>query len=129
MAPRSMRWRASGEQRKGGNSRLMTIRELTLLEEFDACMDLQRDGFGWSDIELMPMRFFVVSRHIGGLVLGAFDDGQLVGFLSAIPGLQRWQALLAFPHAGGLVRPSGFRNRQLNSSPPRGNRPFNTEYG
>jgi predicted GNAT superfamily acetyltransferase len=66
----------------------MTIRELTLPEEFEICMDLQRDGFGWSDIELMPMRFFVVSRHIGGLVLGAFDNGQLVGFLSAIPGLR-----------------------------------------
>ena len=38
--------------------------------------------------ELMPMRFFVVSRHIGGLVLGAFDGRQLIGFLSAIPGIR-----------------------------------------
>ena len=64
------------------------IRELTLPDEFEACMDLQREGFGWSDIELMPMRFFIVSRHIGGLVLGAFDGGRMVGFLSAIPGLR-----------------------------------------
>jgi predicted GNAT superfamily acetyltransferase len=66
----------------------MIIRELTLPEEFEACMDLQREGFGWSDIELMPMRFFIVSRHIGGLVLGALDGGRMVGFLSAIPGLR-----------------------------------------
>src|SRR5678815_2158479 len=66
----------------------MIIRELTLPEEFEACMDLQREGSGWSDIELMPMRFFIVSRHIGGLVLGAFDGGRMVGFLSAIPGLR-----------------------------------------
>ena len=66
----------------------MMIRELTLPDEFEACMDLQREGFGWSDIELMPMRFFIVSRHIGGLVLGAFDGGKMVGFLSAIPGLR-----------------------------------------
>lgn len=66
----------------------MTIRELTLPDEFEACMDLQREGFGWSDIELMPMRFFIVSRHIGGLVLGAFDGGRMVGVLSAIPGLR-----------------------------------------
>ena len=64
------------------------IRELTLPDEFEACMDLQREGFGWSDIELMPIRFFIVSRHIGGLVLGAFDGGRMVGFLSAIPGLR-----------------------------------------
>jgi predicted GNAT superfamily acetyltransferase len=66
----------------------MTIRELTTPEEFEGCLDLQRDGFGWSDVELMPMRFFVVSRHIGGLVLGAFENDTLVGFLSAIPGVR-----------------------------------------
>lgn len=66
----------------------MIVRELTLPEEFEACLDLQRQGFGWSDLELMPMRFFVVSRHIGGLVLGAFDGSNLVGFLSAIPGIR-----------------------------------------
>jgi predicted GNAT superfamily acetyltransferase len=66
----------------------MTIRELTLPEEFEACMDLQREGFGWSDLELMPLRFFVVSHHIGGLVLGAFDGDKMVGFLSAIPGIR-----------------------------------------
>lgn len=64
------------------------IRELTRIDEFEACLDLQREGFGWSDLELMPMRFFVVSRHIGGLVLGAFDEERLIGFLSAIPGIK-----------------------------------------
>jgi predicted GNAT superfamily acetyltransferase len=67
----------------------MIVRELTRIDEFDACLDLQREGFGWSDIELMPMRFFVVSRHIGGLVLGAFEGNRLVAFLSAIPGVRR----------------------------------------
>ena len=66
----------------------MIVRELTLPEEFEACLDLQREGFGWSDPELMPMRFFVVSRHIGGLVLGAFEGDRMVGFLSAIPGIR-----------------------------------------
>lgn len=66
----------------------MTIRELTSPAEFVGCLDLQREGFGWNELELMPLRFFVVSRHIGGLVLGAFDNGRLVGFLSAIPGIR-----------------------------------------
>ena len=66
----------------------MTVRELTTLEEFEACLELQREGFGWSDVDLMPYRFFIVSRHIGGLVLGAFENGRLVGFLSAIPGVR-----------------------------------------
>lgn len=66
----------------------MTIRELTSPAEFEACLELQREGFGWNDLELMPLRFFVVSRHIGGLVLGAFDGSRLAGFLSAIPGMR-----------------------------------------
>jgi len=67
---------------------MITLRELTTPDEFEICLELQRQGFGWTDIELMPMRFFVVSRHIGGLVLGAFDGNELVGFLSAIPGVR-----------------------------------------
>jgi predicted GNAT superfamily acetyltransferase len=67
---------------------MITLRELTSPDEFELCLDLQREGFGWTEIELMPMRFFVVSRHIGGLVLGAFDGDTVVGFLSAIPGIR-----------------------------------------
>ena len=66
----------------------MIIRELTSPGEFESCLELQREGFGWNNLELMPMRFFVVSRHIGGLVLGAFDNDRLVGFLSSIPGIR-----------------------------------------
>jgi predicted GNAT superfamily acetyltransferase len=67
---------------------MITLRELTEPAEFQRCLELQREGFGWSEIELMPMRFFVVSRHIGGLVLGAFEGSTLVGFLSVIPGVR-----------------------------------------
>jgi predicted GNAT superfamily acetyltransferase len=66
----------------------VTIRELTTLAEFEACLELQRDGFGWADVDLMPVRLFVVTHHIGGLVLGAFESGRLIGFLSAIPAVR-----------------------------------------
>ena len=66
----------------------MTIRDLTSIEEFEACMDLQREGFERNDLALMPIRFYVVTRHVGGLVLGAFDGNALVGFLSTIPGIR-----------------------------------------
>jgi len=34
------------------------------------------------------VRFFVVTHHIGGLVLGAYEGDRLVGFLSSIPGVR-----------------------------------------
>jgi predicted GNAT superfamily acetyltransferase len=91
----------------------MMIRELTVPEEFDACMYLQRDGFGWSDVELMPMRFFVVSRHIGGLVLGAFEGGNMLGFLSAIPGIRNGKP---YWHSHILAVSSAHRNSGIGTS-------------
>lgn len=66
----------------------MNIRELTSLAEFKSCLQLQQEGFGWADIDLMPVRLFVVTRHIGGLVLGAYRDNTLVAFLSTLPGIR-----------------------------------------
>ena len=64
----------------------MNIRPLTTIEEFQRCIELQREAFGWADIDLLPRRFMVVTAHIGGLILGAFEGGRLVAFLNAVPG-------------------------------------------
>lgn len=66
----------------------MNIRPLTSIDEFQSCIDLQREAFGWSDIDILPRRFMVVLSHIGGLVLGAYDGDQLGAFLSAVPGIR-----------------------------------------
>ena len=66
----------------------MTIRPLTELAEFEKCVELQRECFGMSDIDLFPPRYFVVLSAIGGLVLGAFDGDRLVGFSNSMPGLR-----------------------------------------
>jgi len=67
----------------------MTIRPLTELEEFQQCLDLQREAFGWADIDVLPRRFMVVLTHIGGLILGAYDGGRLAAFLNSIPGIRQ----------------------------------------
>jgi predicted GNAT superfamily acetyltransferase len=66
----------------------MKVRPVTELEELEKCLDLQREAFGWADIDLLPRRFLVVLGHIGGLVLGAYDDERLVAFLNAVPGIR-----------------------------------------
>ncbi|HZI50530.1 MAG TPA: GNAT family N-acetyltransferase [Terriglobia bacterium] len=90
----------------------MIIRELTRPDEFETCLDLQQDGFGWSERELMPSRFFVVSRHVGGLVLGAFDESKLVGFLSAIPGIRNGKP---YWHSHMLAVTSGSRDAGIGT--------------
>jgi predicted GNAT superfamily acetyltransferase len=66
----------------------MTIRALERMREFHNCLELQRECFGFSDIDIVPFRCFVVFNSIGGLVLGAFEADQLVGFVNSIPGIR-----------------------------------------
>ena len=66
----------------------MTIRPLSDIAEFQACVELQRETWESADIDIMPARYFVTSTHIGGLVLGAFDGDRFVGFVNATPALR-----------------------------------------
>ena len=59
----------------------MEIRQVTSIEEYDACVRLQREVFGLPDLEISPRRHLIVSEQAGGWTLGAFVDGRLVGFV------------------------------------------------
>jgi predicted GNAT superfamily acetyltransferase len=59
----------------------ITVRECESIEEFDGCVELQREAFGLPDLELSPRRHLIVARSAGGFVLGAFDGARLVGFV------------------------------------------------
>ena len=48
-----------------------------------ACVELQKEVWGFNDAELVPLRLFVVAQKIGGQVLGAFEGSELVGFALA----------------------------------------------
>jgi predicted GNAT superfamily acetyltransferase len=65
------------------------VREVNTIEEYDACINLQRAAFGLPDLEISPRRHLIVSRMAGGWTLGAFAEGQLIGFvhhLAAVKG-------------------------------------------
>lgn len=64
------------------------------LDELNACVGLQKEVWNFSDYDLVPLRLFVVAEKIGGQVVGAFDDGELVGFVMSIPGARDGRAYL-----------------------------------
>src|SRR5262245_5650197 len=66
----------------------MTIRPISQLPELEKCVEIQRETWGLADIEVIPTRMLVTQIRIGGLVLGAFDRDDLIGFLNATPGLR-----------------------------------------
>ena len=67
---------------RAGDGDEVSIRECTTIEDFDACVRLQRDVFGLPDMEISPRRHLIVSRKAGGWILGAYRaSGELVGFV------------------------------------------------
>ena len=56
------------------------------IEEFRACVALQKEVWNFSDAELVPLRMFVVADKVGGQVMGAFDGEVMVGFALSVPG-------------------------------------------
>jgi predicted GNAT superfamily acetyltransferase len=67
----------------------ISIRPLSDIEEFRCCVDLQRQIWGFDDLDIMPLRFYVIAAHTGGQVFGAFtDENRMVGFLTALSGMK-----------------------------------------
>jgi predicted GNAT superfamily acetyltransferase len=64
------------------------VRPCQGLEEFAACVALQKTIWGEQDLEIVPDTIFIVAAHTGGQVLGAFDGARLIGFTLSIPGLR-----------------------------------------
>jgi predicted GNAT superfamily acetyltransferase len=57
-----------------------TIRPLRRSGEFRAAEALQRDVWGFDEIEIVPLHVLMTAARHGGVVLGAFEGDDLVGF-------------------------------------------------
>jgi predicted GNAT superfamily acetyltransferase len=90
---------------------MIEIHQLTQLEEFAAVVRLQREIWGFDDVELLPQRLFVVADKIGGQILGAFDAGKMIGFCLGIPGLKAGGKHYIHSHMMGVLTP--YRNSGL----------------
>jgi len=66
----------------------VTVRKCETLEDFHACVALQRDIWGEQDLEVEPSTMFVVASHTGGQALGAYDGRNLIGYTLAVAALR-----------------------------------------
>lgn len=79
------------------------IRQLKQHGEFADAVRLQKEIWGFQDVELLPLRLFVVASKIGGQVLGAFDGAQMVAFCLCIPGLKGGAKAYLHSHMLGVL--------------------------
>ncbi len=87
------------------------IEQLSQLDQFSTAVRLQKEIWGFHDVELLPRRLFVVATKIGGQLLGAFDGARMVAFCLCIPGLKPGGVPYLHSHMLGVL--SEYRNSGL----------------
>jgi len=98
--------RASPERTGDG----ILIRHCHGIEEFEACVRVERAVWKSSDIDVVPIPLFVVASETGGQVIGAFHGADLVGFTLAIAG---WRARKPLLHSHMTAVLEGYRDRGI----------------
>jgi len=90
----------------------ITYRRLNTLEEFFACETLQKDTWGFADLSVVPAHLLITFEKRGGIVVGAFDQVQLIGFVYGFVGFQ--YGMPTHNSVMSAVRPE-YRNRGIAS--------------
>ncbi|MGH9578412.1 MAG: GNAT family N-acetyltransferase [Terriglobales bacterium] len=73
---------------------MIEIRACTGIEEYQRCVELQREVWGFADVELVPKDIIAAIAMAGGQVFGAFNGKEMIGFLLGFPGYQDGRAHL-----------------------------------
>ena len=92
------------------NDRHFVIREAQNASDYEAIEDIQREAWGFEDIDIVPGDMLIASQHAGSIVLGAFEGERMLGFAYGFPALEEGHLSI---HSHMLaVRPEA-RNLQI----------------
>ena len=89
-------------------ARAVHVCHLETLDDFEACVALQKAIWGADFDGMIPTSLLQASAHIGGLVIGAFAADALVGFVFGLTGVRdgevvHWSHMLGVcPEARGM---------------------------
>lgn len=82
------------------------IRRATGLEDYQACVDLQKEVWGYTEMEdIAALPMLMIGNRYGGSVMVAQDpSGRFVGFAFAMPGLTRARRPFWWSHMTAVVK-------------------------
>lgn len=78
------------------------IREVSGVDEFRRCVELQRAAFRLPDLEISPLRHFIVTNNCGGFTLGAFLNNRLVGFVHHLAAVKGGE-IIGYSHMAAIA--------------------------
>lgn len=86
------------------------IREIREISEMRAVEELQSEVWGCSDREIFPSIALRPMVEVGGVLLGAFDRREMVGFVFGFPGIEAGRPTL---HSDMLAVKPQYRSQRL----------------
>ena len=82
---------------------MIEVRHLARHAELVEAVALQKEIWGFSDADLIPVRLFVVATKVGGQAIGAFDGGRMIAFALSIPGIKPGGGYYLHSHMLGVL--------------------------
>jgi predicted GNAT superfamily acetyltransferase len=106
---------------------MIVIRSCEDFDEFEACVQMEIQVWGYDPSEVIPRKMFLVAQKIGGQVIGAFDTDlpdatprggpeSMVGFAFSLPGVKTGsEKPKPYLHSHMLAVKDSHRNRGLGA--------------
>ena len=88
----------------------MQLRDLKTLDEFKQVVSLEREIWGGDYDDVVPVPTLAVTVKRGGVLIGAFENGRMVGFVYSLPGIKDRRPI-QWSHMLGVV--DEYRNAGL----------------
>jgi len=89
---------------------MIVIRNIESLAEMREVEQLQRDVWGVDDLEVIPTLMLKPQTEVGAILMGAFADGQMVGFVFGFPGILDGETII---HSDMLGIREEYRSKNL----------------
>lgn len=72
----------------------IVIRDIETLDEMHEVESLQREIWGLSDLDVLPALALRPQKELGAILIGAFANGRMVGFVFGFPGILNGETII-----------------------------------
>ena len=74
------------------NGREFHIREAESEADYHTVEDIQKEVWGFSDLDIVPLATLIATQHAGGMLLCAFENERMIGFAYGFPAFEHGRA-------------------------------------
>ncbi len=92
------------------NPKAIIIRDIQTLAEMHEVEELQREIWGVSDLEVYPALALRPQKEVGAILMGAFSEGRMIGFVFGFPGILNGETII---HSDMLGVTKEYRSQSL----------------